>query len=189
MMTTAEPRIAPGSRRDVGLLGMSIARGAGLVARTNPPNLFLTLGRQPKLFRGWLRFAARLMPGGSLLRRETEMVILRVAHVRGCAYELAQHEYLARRAGITADVLAHIVAGPSSDSWNERERTMLTAVDALLEHRNLSDPEWAAFRAQLSEAEAVEFCLLVSHYDMLATVIATLRIQPDERRSVFGRSV
>ena len=62
-MSTA-PRIAPGTRREVGLFAYGFSRIAGLVTRTNPPNLFLTMGRAPKLFRGWLRFAGRLMPGG-----------------------------------------------------------------------------------------------------------------------------
>jgi hypothetical protein len=30
--------------------------------------------------------------------------------------------------------------------------------------------------------ECLEFCLLVTHYDLLATVIGTLRIPPDEPR-------
>ena len=59
----------------------------------------MTLGRHRPLFRGWLRFAGRLMPGGKLPRRETEMVILRVAHLRQCAYEFEHHARLARRAG------------------------------------------------------------------------------------------
>ena len=79
--------------------GRSAASPAGS-AGTSPPNLFLTLGRHRKLFRGWLRFAGRLMPGGKLPRRETELVILRVAHLRSCQYEFDHHVHLGRRAGL-----------------------------------------------------------------------------------------
>jgi alkylhydroperoxidase family enzyme len=51
---------------------------------TGPPTLFLTLGRHHPLFSGWLRFARRLIPGGVLPRRETELVLLRVAHLCAC---------------------------------------------------------------------------------------------------------
>ena len=63
-MTT--PRVAPGTRQDVGLLAWAVSDVAGRVAGTGPPHLFLTLGRHRRLFRGWLRFACRLMPGGVL---------------------------------------------------------------------------------------------------------------------------
>lgn len=65
-----------------------IAAVSGRVTGTGPPNLFLVLGRHRKLLRGWLRFAGRLMPGGTLPRRETEIAIVRVAHLRQCTYEL-----------------------------------------------------------------------------------------------------
>ena len=66
---SATPRISPGGRRDVGAVNWAFAQVSGLVTGTTPPNLFLTLGRNRKLFRGWLRFAGRLMPGGKLPRR------------------------------------------------------------------------------------------------------------------------
>lgn len=179
---TAEPRIAPGTRGDVGLLGWAISQGAGLVAGTRAPNVFLTLGRHRRLFRGWLRFAGRLMPGGRLPRRETELVILRVAHLRGCEYEFDHHVHLARRAGVGADDVDRIVAGPTAEGWSSRERAMLRAVQGLHEDRDLDDATWEELRSHLSEREVLELVLLAGHYEMLATFIGTLRIQPDARR-------
>jgi AhpD family alkylhydroperoxidase len=173
------PRIAPGDRDDVGLFSWGLSRVSGIVTRTSPPNLFLTLGRHRKLFRGWLRFAGRLMPGGTLPRRETELVILRVASLRGCSYEFEHHVRLGRRAGITPDDVARVVAGPSADGWSERERTLLRTVDMLHAQQDVDDDTWAALRAHLDEREAIELVLLATHYEMLATTIATLRIQPD----------
>src|SRR5688500_10960009 len=98
-----DPRIAPGSRADVGWINWTIASVGGRVTGTGPLNLFLTLGRHRKLFRAWLRFAGRLMPRGRLSRRESELVILRVAHLRDSAYEFEHHVRLGRRAGLGAD--------------------------------------------------------------------------------------
>ena len=47
---------------------------------------------------------------------------------------------------------------------------------------DLDDATWAALRAHLDEREAIELCMLVGHYEMLATTIATLRIQTDRPR-------
>ena len=178
------PRIEPGTRRDIGLLGWVVSVVSGRVSGTGPPNLFLTLGRHRPLFRGWLRFAGRLMPIGKLPRRETELVILRVAHLRGCSYEFDHHVHLGRRAGVDAEDVARVVAGPDADGWSARERAVLRAVQGLHDDRDLDDATWDDLRLHLSEREVLELLLLAGHYEMLATVIGTLRIQPDERRRV-----
>ena len=175
-------RIAPGGRREVGSLAWGISHIAGRVAGTGPPNLFLTLARNRKLFRGWLRFAGRLMPGGRLPRRETELVILRVAHLTSCRYEFDHHVRLGRRAGLGNADFARVLEGPEADGWSERDRALLAAVDRLHADRDLDDAEWHSLRSHLDEREAIEFCMLVGHYQLLATTIATLRIQPDPPR-------
>jgi AhpD family alkylhydroperoxidase len=176
------PRIAPGGRRDVGLFTWCFGQIAGRVARTEPPNLFMTLGRHRGLFRGWLWFAGRLMPGGKLPRRDTELVILRVAHLRRCAYEFEHHVRLGKRAGVGRDDVQRVIAGPEADGWPVRERALLTAVDELHRHGDLSDATWEALRQHLDERRLIEFVFLAGHYEMLATAINALRIQPDARR-------
>jgi AhpD family alkylhydroperoxidase len=175
-------RITPGDRRAAGAFAWALAQIAGRVARTNPPNLFLTMGRQHKLFRGWLRFAGRLMPGGTLPRRETELVIVRVAHLRHCAYEFEHHVRLGKRAGVTADDVTRIQTDPDAAGWSPRERALLTAVDALDRDGDLDDDTWTALREHLDEPAAIEFLLLVGHYEMLATFLLTLRVEPDRPR-------
>ena len=179
--TTSEARIAPGTRRDVGVLGWIISEVSGRVSGTTAPNLFLTLGRHRPLFRGWLRFAGRLMPGGKLPRRETELVIIRVAHLRGCAYELDHHVHLGQRAGVGPADVERLLAGPDALGWTPREQAILATVDALQERQDLTDDEWDRLRRHLDEREAIELLLLVGHYEMLATTITALRIQPDQR--------
>ena len=180
--TTAAPRITPGGRDDVGMLTAGLAWVSGRVTGTTPPNLFLTLGRHRSLFRGWLHFAGKLMPGGTLPRRETELVILRVAHLSDCAYEQEHHRRLGRRAGLTDADLDRVVEGPSAGGWSAREAGLLTAVDELHRNRDVTDPTWSALREHLDERAAIELVLLATHYEMLATTINTLRIQPDEPR-------
>ena len=185
-MSTAggPPRIRPGtSPREVGLVAWVVGHIAGLLARTNPPNLFMTLGRHPKLFRAWLRFAGRLMPGGTLPRRETELVILRVAHLRACEYELSHHVALGRRAGVTADDLQRVFVGPAAAGWSPREGALLAAVDELHSDGDVADATWDALRGHLDDRGLIELVFLVGHYEMLATALITLRIEPDRRRS------
>lgn len=157
----------------------AFTRIAGRVSRSNPPNLFTTLGRHRPLFRGWLAFARRLMPFGKLPRRETELVILRVAHLRQCEYERHHHLELGRRAGLDDADFARVEEGPEADGWSARERAILRLVDELHQSGDASDATWTAMRDHLDEREAIELVMLTAHYEMLATVIATLQIETD----------
>ena len=127
-MSTREPRIAPGTLSDVGLLNGALAHLLGLASGGPAPNVFLTLGRHRSLFRKWLWFAGGLMPGGTLRRRESELVILSVAHSMGCAYEWDHHERLAKRAGVSAEAIASVRRGElDAACLTPRERAFLRA--------------------------------------------------------------
>jgi alkylhydroperoxidase family enzyme len=141
----------------------------------------MTLGRHPRLFRAWLHFAGRLMPGGTLPRRDTELVILRVAHLRASEYELTHHVPLGRRAGLSAEEVERIFEGPGAAGWSPREAALLHAVDDLHACGDLADDTWETLRAHLDDRGLIELVLLVGHYEMLATVLAALRIRPDRR--------
>lgn len=177
-----EPRITPGGWREVGPFVAAFARIAGRVQGTEPPAVFLTLGRHRRLFWGWLHFAGRLMPGGRLSRRESELVIVRVAARRGSAYELEQHRRLARRAGLSRAEVAAIEAGESDPGLSARERLLLRATDELLADQDLSDPLWAELGTHFEDRERIEILMLVGHYAMLATALHALRVRPDRPR-------
>lgn len=176
-------RITPGSLRQLGLPAFAMSRIAGKVTGTTPPAIFTTLGHAKGLYWGWLHFAARLMPFGSLPRRESELVILRVAHRRGSAYEWAHHVRLGERVGVTEQDLVAL-QDDTSDHWSAREATLLASADALLTGRDLDDSQWGRLSSTLTERECVEFLLLVGQYDMLATTLHTLRVSPDAPASV-----
>jgi len=173
------PRVSPGSFGDLGPINWLVVRAMSIATGTDNAHIFATLGRSKGLFRGWLHFSARMMPFGELSRRETEMIIIRVAHLRACDYELDHHRRLGARAGIDDDAFGDVVEGPDA-GWGDRERTLLLAVDELVADRDLSDTTWAALRRHLSERQAIAFVLLVGQYDSLATTIGVLRVQRDE---------
>jgi len=173
--------VPPGTWRQTGPFVAAFAYAAGRVTGTESPAVFRTLGRHRRLFWGWLHFAGRLMPGGRLSRRESELVILRVATRRGSEYELTQHRRLGRRAGLSHDEIARVEAG-GLDGWAEPERTLLAAADELLATDDLSDDAWTALRASYDERAVIEIVMLVGHYRMLATALQALRVVPDRPR-------
>jgi AhpD family alkylhydroperoxidase len=176
------PRITPGRRADLGLVNTAITRVLGIAAKTNPPNLFTTLGRHRGLFRRWLMFAGALMPGGKLPRRDTEILILRVAHLNDCAYEWAHHERLGRRAGLSREEIARVREGSAAAGWSDQDSALLDAADELHGPREIGDATWARLQAIYDERQLIEICLVVGHYEMLAMTINTIGIETDVHR-------
>ena len=151
-----------------------------MATRGRPPRIFTTLGRHRGLFRRWLWFAGGLMPGGKLPRRDTELVILRVAHNAGSEYEWAQHERIARRAaGLSEAEVSRVREGPGAEGWSERDAALLAAADAMHAQGTIGDELWSRLGAHLDEVRLIELCMLIGHYEMLAMTLNTLRVQPD----------
>jgi AhpD family alkylhydroperoxidase len=178
----AGPRVGPATRAELGPVNALIMRIAQrAVGAKAPPNLFTTLGRHRGLFRRWLLFGSALMRRGKLPRLDTELVILRVAHLCECAYEADYHRRIGRKAGLTPqqiDAVASDELDPAG--WSPRQLAILRAVDELHHDRRIGDATFASLRGELSDCDLVELCLLAGHYEMLAGAINSLGIERDE---------
>ncbi len=174
-----EPRIAPGGLKELGIVNYGVSALAGrVIGGGTRPNILTTLGRQRKLFRGWLYYSGKLMPGGRLPRRESELVILRIATIRECEYERRHHVRIGRKAGVTPAEIDHL-ADETWPGWNDRERALFAAADQFVDDKFIDDKTWTGLSEHLTEPELIEFLLLCGQYDSLATVLLTLRVQPE----------
>ena len=179
MTESAEPRIQPGGFRELGPINWAFCKLAARLTGVPQVHLFTTLGHHKRLFQAWLPFGGVLLGLGKLPRRDTELVILRVGHRRGCEYELQQHRRLARSRGVDAELQVRIFEGPDADGLTERQRILITATDEFVITRSMSPETWAALSGILSRAQLIEFCTLAGQYDALAATMATLKIPLD----------
>ena len=173
------PRIPPGRLKELGPINWVVWRVLSTASGARDAHLFCTLGRTGGLFRGWLHYSGKLMPGGKLPRHEAELVIIRVAHLRECQYEMDHHVQLGRRAGVTPEIVDRIITGPDTQGWSEKHRALLTAVDEVVTTKGLSDATWGALAAHYDDRRMIEIVLLITQYDGLATTIGTLRLERD----------
>ena len=182
------PRIAPGSRAQVGWLNSLILSAAARAAGTGrPPNLFATLARHRRLFRGWLWFAGAMMPRGKLPRVDTELVILRVAHNCRSDYEWRHHVRIGGQAGLSEEEITRVTDGPQAHGWSRRQALLLEAADETHHMRVISDDLWVRLAEELSEVELIELVVLIGHYEMLAMTLGSLGVQDDPYPSEDGR--
>ena len=164
-----------------------------LLARMMPPGqppigLFRTFARNPTMteaMHGWGSYllSRRL----SVSMREREIVIDRVCARCGCEYEWGVHvAYFAERVGLTREQIASLTyGGPDDECWTERrERTLITAVDALHNLADLDDTEFAAMRQWYDDAALLDLVLLTGWYHAISFVARTagVGLEPDAPR-------
>ena len=137
------------------------------------------IGQHKLLFVLWLPFSGFLLNWGKLSRRDAELVILRVGHLRDCEYELQQHRRLARSRGLDDATQARIFEGPDAEGLTDRQRVLITATDEFVITRSMSSETWAALASHLDRKQLIEFCMLAANYDGLAATITTLKIPLD----------
>ena len=172
-------RIPPGGIKELGPLNWVIAKLGARGIRRPRFSLMNVLGQHRLLFLTWLPLSGHLLYAGKLTRRDAEIVILRVGHLRGSEYELQQHRRLARSRGLDAAVQARIFAGPDAEGLTDRERILITATDEFVVTRGVSPETWQALAAHYTTPQLIDFCLLAAQYDGLAATIATLQVPLD----------
>ena len=172
-------RIPPGGRRELGLVNWIIAKFAARSIRAPQMHLFTTLGQHRLLFLAFLPYSGVLLNWGKLPKRDKELVILRVGHLRASEYELQQHRRLARSRGVDQALQDKIFAGPTAEGLTDRQRALLQSVDEFVTDRNVCDETYAALSEHLDREQIIEFCALAGHYDAIAGTLATLRVPMD----------
>lgn len=176
-------RIPAGRLRQLGPINWVLAKLGARAVRAPEMHLFTTLGHRQTLFWVWLMYAGRLLRG-RLPRVDTELVILRVGHLRSCEYELQHHRRMARLAGLGPSEQAAIFAWPASPqkTLSARQQALLAATDELIKQRSISTATWQPLTTHLNRGQLIEFCLLATQYDGLAATICALRIPLDNPR-------
>jgi AhpD family alkylhydroperoxidase len=173
------PRIRSGDRRQLGVFGWLFCKLSARVWGVPQLHLFTVLAEHKRLFWSWAPFNGTLLYRGRLPKRDTELVILRVGHLRACAYELQQHRRLALRRGVDAGTQAEIFAWPDSVEPSPRHRALLAGVDELIATRTMSDASWRLLAGHLDRRQLIEFVTLVGQYDALAMTLNTLGVPMD----------
>jgi AhpD family alkylhydroperoxidase len=173
------PRIDPGGLRELGPVNWAIAKVSARSVRVPEMHLFTVLGQHWRLFLAWLPVSSVLLYRGRLSKQDTELVILRVGHLRDCEYELQHHRRLARSRGVDDELQAKITEGPDAEGLTDRQRALLTATDEFVVTRSMSEQTWTALSSHLDRQQLIEFCMLAGQYDTLAATMTTLKIPLD----------
>jgi 4-carboxymuconolactone decarboxylase len=146
--------------------------------RRNPAaagNAIATFVNHPDLTRSYLTFSFYLLTRSTLAPRLRELAVLRIAHLTSCAYEWDEHVTIGKKAGLSDDGIAALQRGEAADEF---DRTVLTAVDELVEKARITDDTWAALGERMDKHELMDFVFTVGGYHMLAMALNTFGVEP-----------
>ncbi len=143
-------------------------------------NIFKTLSHHPDLFRRWLVFGNHVLFKSTLPPRERELIILRIGWLCEAEYEWAQHVLIGKEAGLTAEEIDRIKAGPNARGWSETDKLLLQATDELRKDAFITDATWNGLSRHFDKKQLMDVVFAVGQYNLVSMALNTLGVQLDD---------
>jgi 4-carboxymuconolactone decarboxylase len=145
-----------------------------------PLNAFRMMSHSVVLTPHVVDLGLAILAEGALPPRTREQVIMLVAAVCRCPYEVAQHSPIALDAGVTAGQLSAIADGRlDAAAFTPDELVALRAAKELAGTHTWSSQTLTALRNSFTYEEMVELALTVGYYVLLAGLMNGLDIDVD----------
>jgi len=145
----------------------------------NPLNVHALLANNPDLLNAWWPLRNYLVAGGSLGKRNAELVILRTAvHARNW-YEWASHVVRGLNSDLSLTEIERVIDGPAHPDWAEPDALLLLAVDELAVHGGLDTETVENLAAHFGHKAILDLLALRSMYVMLGDMLNTWEVVLD----------
>ena len=112
--------------------------------------------------------------------RQRELLVLRVAHLRGSAYEWAQHVYQAGIAGLAPEEVTRVRVGPTAPEWAPLDAALLAAADELVADARIGEETYDALSTELDTQQLMDVVFTVGAYEVFAMALRTFDVELDD---------
>jgi alkylhydroperoxidase family enzyme len=163
---------------------------SGLPASMAPPlgteiNSISIMAHHPKLADAHFAFYAYFRGGLTLSDRVRELLILRVAWIRGSEYELIRHVKNARLAGVGDDEIARIPNGSTAPGWEAVDAALLRVAEELCDACEVSDAAWSALDEHFSRQQMMDVVFVVGVYTLYCMVMNSFGVELEPGMPAF----
>ena len=149
--------------------------------RRNPENASNILGtfvNHPDLTKEFLN-----VQRASALQLDAATAVARTGPAGGTLtdskYEWVQHVKMGLREGLTDDDIAGVQRGEAADPF---DRTVLAAVDELLDAYELSDATWSALGERFDKRQRMDFVFTIGCYVTVSMALKTFGVELEQER-------
>jgi AhpD family alkylhydroperoxidase len=148
--------------------------------RPQARNALGTFAHHPALTRAFHTFNGHVLFASTITPRQRELLVLRVASLRRCEYEWAQHTVLAADAGLGVEEIEAVAVGPDAPGWSTLDRTLLNAADELVDAAMVTDETWSVLASELDERQLMDVVFTVGAYDLIAMAFRSFGVELDD---------
>lgn len=152
----------------------------GLAPAMPLPEYTRLIAKNPGILRPHMEMGTAIF-SGKLPPRERELAVLRVAWVSGAPFEWGEHVNIAKRLGLTREAIERVTLGSSATGWTEHETAIIRGVDELILDQTLYEHTYETLARRWSEAQLIEYLMMVGHFVAVAFVQNSLRARLSEK--------
>lgn len=141
-----------------------------------PINLFKALAHAPDVALAVAQLGGAILYKTELDGALREIAILRAAHRAQCAYEIFQHERIARDAGVTEEEIAALRLDGDLDRLSSMGRLVCRWADEVVKNGIPSPATLSEAIASLGNRQTMELANTVAYYLMVASLLLTFDV-------------
>ncbi len=144
-------------------------------------NIYRMLAHSEYGLKGFVRMGNAMLHRCELDPTLRELAILRVGRLSRAAYEVFQHERIAREVGVAEEKIGALRdATIESPVFSDHEKAVLRFTDDVVRNVRASDRTLKAVEAFLSRGALVELTLTIGYYMMVCRFLETTGVDGEE---------
>lgn len=142
-----------------------------------PLNLFRMLAGGDGLLRSFVRLGNQILFKSALDPVLREIAIIRVGVLSGAAYEVHQHEAIARALGMDDSLIGAVHDGPDHPALDDLQRLVMRFTDDVVANVRAGDDTFGPLVEALSARELQELTVTIGYYMMVSRYLETFGIE------------
>ena len=147
--------------------------------QNRPLNVHRLIANNPALLKAWWPLRQYIVSGGSLGKRNAEIVILRTAfHMRN-TYEWSSHVERGLAAGLSTDDIDNI-GDQGGAELAGADALLVAAVDELVAHHRLGPASLVSLAVHFAQEQVFDLIAIHNTYTMLGCLLNTWPVALDE---------
>src|SRR5215471_10848702 len=144
-------------------------------------NIYRMLANSEAGLKGFTRMGNALLFRCELDAQLRELAILRVGRLCRAAYEVFQHERIAREVGVEeAKIAALRDATIEAAVFSDNDKAVLRFTDDVVRNVRASDKNLKAVQSFLSAGAVIELTLTIGYYMMVCRLLETTGVEGEE---------
>lgn len=155
-------------------------RNRDLLAQLPQLNVFRMMAGAGASFGPFMQFISAYLNEGVLDPELRELVILRVGHLCGSAYEVHQHERVSRTIGMSDERIAAVKGHLPNSRLSDAENAALAFTDEQVANVKVREQTFNATKAFFSDAQMTELVIVIGTYLMVCRFLETLEVEIEE---------